>query len=781
MWLSLKLEARLIRARWKTYLLVGFALSWGLAIAATLLSLSDTLIWRPLRVETAQRLVAFESQAGAGAAWSPLQASPNHIRNVQAHREAALEQIAGVQSSGASTVTLTANDASVGVHVATVTPGFFQLFGLQDIWRVPSEGDIEQAVVAHEVWERHLRPAGLLIGDIASVPAFDPSTFGTRPRRLRIAWIAPEGFHFPGNTGLWLPPTREEQHFPLYTVLGLLRPGSSERALVDDALAWEHVNVGAGDVRARPLSEAVVPKQSPVILLLLVATTGLLLSVWCQTTLFTAVEATAGIRALETRISLGASRYRLLVEHMVGPMVLAIGAWASSIAIVAWLQRDIVSVLPFMAGRRGEFGLVSSMLAGGLTLVFILIQAVLLDRLVRMRQRSARANLTDVATPTTSSRLAALSAAVSLCVLYVSMVLAASFYRTLNSDYGFETRGLVAIHTTAMVAGLQDPQEQHRRQAAIESFAASLPGVTSVVRLKGLPFGTYNVTEVVGAEGSAGARIIAAKVRTAGPGLFKALEVPHLAGRDFHPGEPDGAATAIVTRTLAEALWPTESALNSMLRVRDQSYRVVGVVADFSDRASVHAGPTQNPQLFLPTTVGTDMVIKTTGNADAVLASILEQAEAYAAFLRVDGFSYEARRSALARNERAQAWFMGLVSFGALLIAGVAAVVTIAQVLQHGRKRIAVRLALGATHRRALMAVLKTPCLWLGAGSLIGIAIGMALGHAVESSLRNAQAVEPTALAMCLAVALVGLSVGLITPWRRTRALNIAAILKGER
>src|SRR5690606_17395198 len=68
------------------------------------------------------------------------------------------------------------------------------------------------------------------------------------------------------------------------------------------------------------------------------------------------------------------------------------------------------------------------------------------------------------------------------------------------------------------------------------------------------------------------------------PGYFRTVGLSVLDGRAFEPGDgPTSPRVAVVSRTMAEALWPGESALGRCLLVgpaTEECSSVVGVVED---------------------------------------------------------------------------------------------------------------------------------------------------------------------------------------------------------
>lgn len=780
MWLTIRTETRLAIRRWRTHAMVTLALAVGLAIAVTLLNLVDSLVWRPLRVPGVDRLVALESQAGHEGSWAALQLSPADIQRLESLKGPEVVAIAGVRESGAATTALTFASRTTPVRIATTTGGFFSLFGLSTLQPRTDDSGIDEVVVSEALWAHSLRPAGLSLGDIVSIEAFDPQTFGTRPRPLRITGIAPAGFHFPGDTQLWIAASASESRFRHFSLFGLVAPGIRPEALSAETITGAGDTSSGFDVRARRLSDAMVPRESWLLVLLLAVTAGLLLTVWCQTALFTTSSALAPARALETRLALGASRTRLVAELMVGPALVALVAVPMSMLLSYLLHSEVVTLLPFMAGRRADFGMYVLLWSAAAALVFLAAQALLTGYVVSRRLRDLRLGTSTPAATATPSHLAALSSCVSLVAVYVSLLLAASFYRTLNYDYGFETSGLVAIHTSAMAAGLADPVAQQSRIAAIVEHAGRVDGVTAAVRVNGLPFGTYDVAQDIHAIGGEGSPAITAKVRETEPGLFETLRVPLVKGRDFRP-EETGAPVAIVTEQVAQALWPGDNPLGAPFVLGDRTYAVIGVAADFSDRAARGVAPSVSPQIFLPSATGSAILVRTEGNAAAALESILSRADGYRAFLRVTGFSYEARRDSLAMNERAYARFIGLLAWGAVLLAAVGAFATVAHTTRTALKGTAIRLGLGASRTRALLSAINTPLSWVAGGCVAGIAGGVALGELLESSIRNVKAPATEAILVSAGVTLVIVVGSVLGPARLLRRLDICVLLKENR
>lgn len=112
------------------------------------------------------------------------------------------------------------------------------------------------------------------------------------------------------------------------------------------------------------------------------------------------------------------------------------------------------------------------------------------------------------------------------------------------------------------------------------------------------------------------------------PGLFRALGVPLLTGRDFgaqdQPGSP---LVAIVSEGLARSLWAKADAIGRVLEVNGRSHEVVGVVGDIrgSEGTARGGGLDRAPQpvLYLSSAQFPQSTISLMIRTDATFLAVL--------------------------------------------------------------------------------------------------------------------------------------------------------------
>src|SRR4029453_16850424 len=150
---------------------------------------------------------------------------------------------------------------------------------------------------------------------------------------------------------------------------------------------------------------------------------------------------------------------------------------------------------------------------------------------------------------------------------------------------GFEPGGV-------MTARVSTPQVKYPDAAAMLEFQRTLlrsletlPSIRAVGSMTSAPFAPGVRRGVAVPDRAMTGRSLAARAsaleQIVSPGLFRALGVPLLAGREFgaqdQPGSP---LVAIVSASLARSLWPDGDAIGRVLEFDGRSHEIVGVVGD---------------------------------------------------------------------------------------------------------------------------------------------------------------------------------------------------------
>ncbi len=285
-----------------------------------------------------------------------------------------------------------------------------------------------------------------------------------------------------------------------------------------------------------------------------------------------------------------------------------------------------------------------------------------------------------------------------------------------------------------------NPQMRH-----LEDLAAlrAIPGVRSAVAVDAVPFNGSDWTSSLNTQPDSDANAASASVYNGTPGELQTLGLNLIAGRDFLPGEylpldsaHDGAglgkvSTVIVTRALADKLFPAGNALGKSVYPFSQPARIVGIVDHLSRPGPHDAGAEDYSALFplLPDTAEVTYVMRTAArNRERVLEI------AKATLTRLDGNRIVRQPSTFAQL-RADYFHRDRTMVGLLLAAAVAlAFVTAVAIagLAHfwvgqRRRTIGIRRAIGATRGDILRYFQTENFLIVSGGVVLGLLLAMML------------------------------------------------------
>jgi putative ABC transport system permease protein len=272
-------------------------------------------------------------------------------------------------------------------------------------------------------------------------------------------------------------------------------------------------------------------------------------------------------------------------------------------------------------------------------------------------------------------------------------------------------------------------------EAALNAVRA-LPGVTNAAAQV---TGAFANGGVVLAD-SSGTRSLAVPgygYQIVSPAFFRTMGLPIIAGRDFRDGERDKGAL-IIDEYTAKKLWPNADPIGALIKLGDDRsalpfVRVVGVVGQYDKDGEIEqmdmaaaSGATIGYLYYLPgvsdsitaTRFGTMTQVFARTDGDAVqLATAMRRAGVMGAQSMIDAMGLVARRAAASFVSKLFAVFgalaLGLAAFG---VYGV-----VAHSVAERRRELGVRIALGATARDILRAVLRETVVV----GLSGIAAGL--------------------------------------------------------
>ena len=378
--------------------------------------------------------------------------------------------------------------------------------------------------------------------------------------------------------------------------------------------------------------------------------------------------------------------------------------------------------------------------------------------------------------------------ALSLVLLSAGGLIVRSFEQLLHSKPGFNSDGLLTMRVPIPSELFPRTQDARALQERVHVALASLPGVTAVGAATTLPMtpgASQTGISIQGAPGNTGNRehdrplvdIIAARA-----GYPEVMGMHLLSGRTFNQARPNGVREAIVDRAFASHFFPTGSPIGATATYIDATFTIVGVVEQ-ARLYDLHKDG--RPQLYLRAEDWSlysrtlSFALRTSRPPDAALPDVRAVIRRIDPRLAVsDVRTMNAIVDESLSQQRLGAVLIGGFAIGALLLAAMGLFGVVSGAVTRRRHELAMRLVLGAGHRRVLMLVLGEGALLVGVGVLIGVPGVYAAGGLIRGVLVGISPTDPlTLVAVAIGLTLVAL-VACYVPARRVLDIDPARSLR---
>lgn len=467
-------------------------------------------------------------------------------------------------------------------------------------------------------------------------------------------------------------------------------------------------------------------------------------------------------REIAIRLSLGASRFRLIRQLLTETVLLATVGGAAGLAaaygLIKVMTRSMTPSSAFPSGIHvtpdlrvalvtflvsatagAAFGMLPALASTRLDLVTGLKE---ISRLARYRRFGMR-NLFMVYQMTCAMAL----------VLIMGFMIG-GIQRGASRDVGFDTTGLYLFSLDPARDGYS-AEESSALFTGLQDRLAQLSGVQGVTLGDQTPFNNFGVTDTTVSVPSADATEAVHQValQSIGPDFFATLGVPLRRGTEFTNRDLRSDLTAatilpaIINQTAAKRLFGDDDPIGRRIRQDQRTFQVAGVVR-YGRPVFFKSEPA--PTVFLPLTM------KNLRNGPAQGFSVLVRARPGVGFTAIkreletiDGrltmFNMQTMREHLAQFDKAVEYVLAIytvVGLFALILACVGLAGVSAQAVVRRRKEIGIRMALGAQRRQVLRLVMKEGAAMALIGSALGLAGATGLTRVVASvSAPFAQAV----------------------------------------
>jgi predicted permease len=727
------------------------------------------------------------------------------------------EQITALQIAAVDfqRVTLTHENGSYAARAGIVSANYFETLGVRLVkGRSFTAEEAERgtsglvAVIGHHVWQNTFGGIDDVVGQAVAVNGQPATVVGVAAPEFRGAWLAEMGdlwVPLAGEFRQWLQPNRSGVAVAMF---GRRAPGVSlSRAQSELTAIWaglqqvhpelnQKVRVRLVPYSATAGGNSIISTQGNRMLAIFSVVTVLTIAIVCANVANLLIaRAVVRQRELALRQSLGASRARIVRGLLAEGLVLSVVAWLVA-CLFAWIvSRTVVSMLVPVAQNE----IVTPDLTPDWTVVgYALVLALLCTTAVTLGPalRTWRQQLLPFlkvgeqsvvqARSTLSRGLVVLQLAFSVLLLTTAGLAQRSLSLQDRADVGFDTRNLL-LATVNTSASADDANGNRALVEALREHVARLPGVEGASYLPG--GGRLTNWALFPVRRDRSAEPVLTVDRQVASDFFATLGVPLIAGHDFRPHETRRRRSVIVTRQVAEALWPGESALGKVLiagpDARAVEAEVVGVVRDafFAGRSQ----ETRPRYVFFanaerPGPPGETTFYIRHGGEQAALGRAVARAfrEADARVAIASLRSLEGQIAVDAAPLWMLATLLTLFAGGSLLIAVIGQYAVVAFDGRRRSREFGVRIALGASPRQLVSSVISESFRLTALGLATGFALSVAVGTGLARVLYGVTPTDPATFASVF-VLLAGASLlASYLPARRAASTDPMVVLRTE-
>jgi predicted permease len=669
-------------------------------------------------------------------------------------------------------------------------------------------------IIGSNIWKSRYGGGGDVLGRKVTVNGTIPAT---------IVGVMPDGFHFVDFTDVWLPlsqmiaSTRQRRDARALYMYGRLRDGTSYDAVrtrlsaIAATLAVtypdtnkdvrllvntfrEAYNAGLGSLDA--LTQTPVLAAAFVLLIAAANLANLLLA-----------RAASRSREIAIRMSIGATRWRIVRQLLIESALLSLAAWIAAVA-VSWFALKVTAPidpqLPYwrlkMDGRLLGILAAIALVTTGL---FSLAPALYASRRGTADGLKEGGRLS--AGPKTRRWTNALLVgqfAVTLALLYATGLTARLFFASLALDRTVQRSDAVTTFMRLPPQKYATPDQRVAFHEHLRARLMAIPGMTASAIASTPPFSFVGGRALVAVDGRptsdpppgvATIVVDAAYFRTVASGLILGESFSALDGTPGHE-------TAVVNQRFADVYLGGGSPIGRHLQLRGPRLRPLTFNAALESPQSAPPVPVTvvavapnirqgrddgEPIVYLPfraeVPTGITLIVRGTGGPARLVAAARGAANAIdpdLALGAVRTFDDLRERSRSFLTERTSQFTR--VGVLALLLSALGLYSALAYAVKRRTQEVAIRMALGAQAAHVRWLFLRTGVWVVGGGLVLGVPGAIAAGRMLQSGVFGLNASDLVTLGVTIAVLAAVALVASIVPAQRATRLEPTVALRLE-
>ena len=664
-------------------------------------------------------------------------------------------------------ITLASDRGSYAVWAAAVEANYFDTIGVRPVLGRAFTGgegrtvDASEmpAILSHRAWQEYFGGGADVIGRQISVNGQPAIVIGVAPPSFHGAMLTERADVWLPLLGFWrmLDPIAlrrwmtDRSESPI-DMIGRLAPDASVSAVQSELStiqrrlesAYPRVNGASIEVvRYTATAGGVIPAAAPRFLAVFSIVT-LLTVVVVSANVANLMLARGAARQRETavRLSIGASRSRIVRLLLAEGFSISVVAWVAAIVMAVWASRVLPSLMPDTPFAESGLDFTPSWrvlayamaLAGLGTVVFTLAPAIRAWRQDPLPWLKAGEHSVAHGRSRLSNALVVVQLAFSVLLL-TSAGLATRSASMMTVDLGFDTNDLL-VATVRTSGSTMSRQVNIALVDRIHDRLSHLPQVRSVSYRRPF-FGPQRV--------QAGTQPQVVTMHVVGPDYLRTLGVPLIAGRSLIAADRDRVnGVAMINENLANGLWPAQPAVGHVMTfgAGQQSVEVVGVVRN----AYVTGFNPERPDAHPSFVFVAEQPSLTSGDRDdspfpgdvtfylrheraaleavsAAIAPALREIDPRVAIVTMR--TMEAQLDGVTLTARLIARLLAIFAIVSLVIAAIGQYAVVAFNMRRRIREFGVRIALGASTSQVLSSVLGEGVWLTSAGLLCGLVLSL--------------------------------------------------------
>jgi putative ABC transport system permease protein len=793
LWQDLRYSARMLLKKPGFTLVAVLTLALGIGANTAIFTILNAVVLRPLDFDHAERLVVcWESNPEKNFPRLTVSAlnftdwqTQNHVFERMAVFKDADLTLSGVgEPELLKGVAMTAEM----FPLLRVKPALGRSFTAAE----DQPGREQVVVLSHKLWQRRFGGEVGVIG----------RNFKLNGKDYTVIGVMDASFKFPTpNYEVYVPIAFTPKDLTQrgkknYGVVARLKDGvtlaqaQSEISAITERIKQTDPEGNAGFGALLQSLQALYAEDAGELLLVLFTAVGFVLLIGCANiSNLLLARAAARQKEIAIRLSVGASRWRVIRQLLTESLCIALLGGALGLILAAWGKDLIVALEPDELFRVKDVGIDYAVLA--FTLLLSLLTGLLFGLVPAIQASNPNLNetLKDAGHSATGSarrhRIRNLLVISEVALSIVLLVGAGLMFRSIRAmravNPGFNPHNLLTMMLTLSDKRYPDAAKRAAFFDQLLPKLEALPGVQAVGLTNQLPISEDDSQTDFEVEG----RPKKAKKddfditsrRSINPAFFSALNMRLLHGRVFTERDNQtGPLVAIINETMAKRYWPNEDPLGKRLSFDNQENKekkplwreIVGVVNDVKHQglnkppvAEVYYPYVQRPEetVFL--------AVRSTIDPKGLIAAIRRQVLNQDAEQSLSGVeTMEERLTTFIASDRMIVLLLGLFAALALVLAALGIYGVIAYAVAQRTHEIGIRMALGAQTSDVLRLVLKQGMLPALLGVAVGLLLALGLMQLMKTMLFGVKATDPLTF-----VAVTGLLAGvaLLACWLPAR------------